>query len=137
MWPIQQIAGSSCCPRVQLTGKVIMLNRLQQGMKRRQIRRFLDDPDLIATLAAPLDRQTTVLMSQIKEQEVSSAMSGDYASTATMLANNLVNNEGMDAATVGTSPFAQLLQELMALLMPLLTGCIPAPTPAKVLAAIQ
>ena len=117
-----------------------MLNVIQQGMKRRQIRKFLDDPGLIQELAAPLDRQTNILMNQATEAQLTPALAtGDYTALTAMLSENLVNNESLPAATVGTGPFATLLAQLMAILMPMLTACIPAakPTPAQVLAMVQ
>lgn len=109
-----------------------MLNRLQQGMKRREIRRFLDDPGLIQQLAGPLDRQTNVLIAQSSDQDAEAAVNNaDYAPMASALGNNLVTNEGLDSATVSASPFAQLLQQLLAILLPMLVSCIPGPKPAS------
>ena len=127
-----------------------MLNFLQQGMKRRQIRQFLGDPGLIASLTDPLDRQTNRLMANIQASDLTPAVlagstdPADYAALATTLCGLLSTNEPtLPTATVGTGPFAALIAQLVSLLGPLLVSCIPAvaagaaPTAAQVLAEIQ
>jgi hypothetical protein len=127
-----------------------MLNALQQGMKRRAIRKFLDDPGLVSILAGPLDRQTNKLMAQLQAADLTPAMLAssteptDYTAPATTLCTLIATNEPtVPAATVGTSPFAALIAQLVALLGPLLVSCIPAvaagsvPTAAQVLAEVQ
>lgn len=121
-----------------------MLNAIQRGLQRRQIRITLEDPSLIQTLAAPLDRQVAIMLKGATEADVASAMStNDFTAMSATVANGLVKNEGMDANTVTTSPLLALIQQLLASLLPMLLACIPAaapatsPTPAQVIAAIQ
>jgi hypothetical protein len=53
-----------------------------------------------------------------------------FATKAQVVASGLSTVEGLDLATVGSSPFLTFLQQLLASLLPMLTSCIPAGQPA-------
>jgi hypothetical protein len=121
-----------------------MLNWIQQGMMKRATRQFLSDPDFANEMSPMLQRQTMKAVAGLKEADVAAMITtGDFSSLATTISKGLVANEGADANTVGTGPFLTMLQQLLAMLLPMLTACIPvaAGTPGvtaqQVLAAIQ
>jgi hypothetical protein len=113
-----------------------MLNMLQQGLKRRAIRQFLDDPGLIRELAGPLDIQTNALMKAATIEQVTAALSGDFSTVLPAFVTGLTN-QGLDAATLNSTAGTSILQQLLAMLMSLLATCIPTATSAAILAAIQ
>src|SRR5580692_4837584 len=105
-----------------------MLTMFQQGLKRRATRQFLDDPGLIQLLAAPIDVQTNAIMKAATLEQVTTAMSGDVSALASALATGL-SSQGIDPVTLNSSVGTGFLQQLLTMLMTLLTGWIPAATP--------
>lgn len=75
-----------------------------------------------------LDRQIRAMGATCTEAEVGDMMAGKFSvfqAKATVVAQGLVADEGMDAAILTPGPIMQMLIQLLQTLLPMLVSCIP------------
>jgi len=116
-----------------------MLTAFQIAFARVKTRQFIGDQEFANDFVLPFWRQVKPIIAGLDEPTVTSLLAtGDFTAQVATMQAALVTNEKMDAATVGTGPFAGFLTQLFTMLSGLLTSCFAAPpTPTQVLAMLQ